>query len=329
MTDPVLERRCRRLARSYGDRSRAEEVLTTLLECNDGRRAPRPGDVMNVLWHGAVSRLRGAGAGLRLGHWGDAAAAAVVQLAVMQAAAAVALAAWVVERPLSSYPVVDGVRWEPQYAPIFFTAHEQRVAVAVAVLSLVSARAICLGRVRAARVLSAAAALAGCGGVIASWWAGEALTFRTAALVPVTALAAVVALGVVGTPAVARAAKAVPAWWWGMSGMAGVAAAAWAVHGGWVPFGDSRPGVLVVAFAAQAALVLLLAVPLARSFPMAFGGAAVVGLVAMPAVAIVVQRWMAASLRVSHLAVAWVAASLVVAALALRALHPGATTPDP
>jgi hypothetical protein len=153
MSDRALERRCRLLARAYPDGPRAAEVFATLMDSNAGRSRPRAGDAIDVARHGLAARLRGVAPGTRYGRWGDAAAVAIVLFAVMQASALAAIAV-ALTGPGQVYLTyfADG-----SIGSYLFGAHPAVLygAALLALVAVAAATATCLGRVRAARLLTA------------------------------------------------------------------------------------------------------------------------------------------------------------------------------
>jgi hypothetical protein len=89
-----LERRCRALLRAYPAAFRAErgdEVLATLLDANEGRRAPRLGDALDVVGHGLATRVRRWPGSAAAALWADAAAVALVAALTVVVAFGIAL----------------------------------------------------------------------------------------------------------------------------------------------------------------------------------------------------------------------------------------------
>jgi hypothetical protein len=252
-----LERRCRRLVRAYPDGGRGDEVLTTLLDGNAGRAAPRAGDALNVLWHGLAARLGSRSAGTRFGGLGDAVAVAVVTLQVMQTATALAVTLRL-------------------YGPLAIVA---RGTVLVAAAMTV---AMCLGRVRTARVLLVVAALAGAVTLRVGWWPYPPERFASVWAVAVAVLGVATALVVLFTGTIARAARVVPAWWWGMAALVcsyvafGIAGAD---HG---PHSTGRFGVVLMTYCVQPLVLMLLGLPLLRMLPRLSAGLALLVAAGVP-----------------------------------------------
>lgn len=271
----ALDRWCRLLARLYPDPGRRAEVAGTLAEANDGRRVPRLTDALDVLRHALAARLRGGPPSARFGVWGDAAAVAVVQALVFQAATAAVLAARAYERPAT-----ENSPYRPGFGrgePMFYSRAEAYVAVVAAVLGVASAVLACRGRVLGSRVAAAAAGAGVAVAVAASRATGNEYTFASRAARIAAGFGVALALCVVLTPAVARAAAAVPSWWWRVSAAMAVAAAVAAVL--WDPHlaGGGRATVLLVAYSMQAGGLLVLATPLALRVPAVSGAAALLG----------------------------------------------------
>lgn len=317
MSDAVLERRCRRLVRAYPDARRAEEVLTTLMESNEGRRAPRAADAFDVLWHALVTRLGNRAPGTRFGAWGDALSVAVVTLAVTHAAVAVAIAL-----RFRAYPESPAVRLSP-WDHMFRSFDDAYAAVVFAVLAVYAAGAIAFGAVRLARVAAVLAAGAGAAAVVVVAANGHPVT---AVEYPVTASIVafwLVAVAVVSTTVVARAARVAPRWWWGMSAMVTFGIALRAIDVAGAPFEWPWPGA-VPGFAIPYAAVgvALLAAPLARAYPQVFCGTALAVVPALPFVAYVVNwsfTFGAAAYRVNVVAGS-VGAAVVLVGVVLLAL---------
>ncbi|HVF04470.1 MAG TPA: hypothetical protein VNA20_06505 [Frankiaceae bacterium] len=275
MTRPDrLDRRCRWVARAYPGGARRVEVAATLADANDGRRAPRLADAFDVVWHGLVARLRGGTPSRRFGVWGDAAAVAVVQALVLQAATAAVLATRVYEKPASEYPLYPYRPGFGRGGPLFYSHAEAYVAVVAAVLGVAAAVLACRGRVLGARVATATAGLGVAAAVAASRLTGNEYTFGSFAARVAAGLSVALAVCVVVTPAVARAAAVVPSWWWRVS--AGLAAAIALAAMLWDPYlvGGGRATVLLASYAMQAGALLVVSAPLALRAP-AVSGAAV------------------------------------------------------
>ncbi|HEV2891547.1 MAG TPA: hypothetical protein VGX28_14335 [Frankiaceae bacterium] len=274
-----LERRCRRLARAYPDGTRAEEVVTTLMDTNEGRRAPRVADAVDVVRHGVMARLGDRSAGTAFGRWGDAASIALVCLLAMQAAAACAMTYRLFAPTGNENPTVevDGVRG---VFVIFPDPVVRRVAVVVCAVAVAAFVAACLGRVRTTRALVAATVVAGAAAVVTAR-ARDVWAFRSTYGAAVVAIAVAVAGCVLFTGAVARAKRAAPPAWWGTVALVTPAVAVVAVDIGRGPFGSGRIGVALTAYAGQALALLVFATPYVRDWPQVFAAAA---LLAMPAV---------------------------------------------
>jgi hypothetical protein len=281
MSDLALERRCRWVARTYPDAARAEEVLTTLMESSEGRRAPRLGDVLNVVWHALRARLGSTAPGTRFGRVGDAASLAVVMLGVMQVSAAAALTFRLHSPAGREHPDVyrDGVH------EITLAFHDHRltyVAALATLLGAATAAAACLGRVRLARVLTAGTAVTGVAlvALARAWSSGTSFVSGWAGIA--AAIAAAYALAVLFTGAVARAATLVPPWWWGMSAILCGVVALPTVDTGRGPGESGRIGVLLLAYAFQVLLLIVLATPLLRTFPYLWAGLTMLLVPAVP-----------------------------------------------
>ena len=287
MSDLSLERRCRWLSRSYPDAARAEEVLTTLMESNAGRRLPRLGDVLNVLWHALRVRLGSTAPGSRFGRVGDAASVAVVMLGVMQASAAAALAYRLHEPTGNEHPDtwIDGTNYV--YAIFYERSVGYAAAVAVA-LGAAAVTALCLGRVRLGRVLTGIAALAGLATVLVAHATTRSPTFVSGWAMIAAGIAVTFALAVLFTGAVARAATLVPPWWWGMSAILCAVVALPTIDTGRGPGESGRIGVLLLAYAFQVLLLIVLATPLLRTFPYLWAG---LTMLLVPAVPFLVIGW--------------------------------------
>jgi hypothetical protein len=283
--EAALRRRCRRLVRAYPPGVRADEVLATLLDTNEGRRRPRAGDVPDVLWHGLVERLRATTVpSTRYGRWGDVGAVAVVLALVMQAGAGAAVAArWFV--PGVRRIVMPGGRVFQWPVEMFGDRREAYLATAAALLAVATAVAACLGRVKVARWLTAGIVSFVFAGAVAarmaSPWGTEPFRNPEGRMLAAGGLALVGA--VVLTGAVARAAALVPRRWW---------AAAAVVCGatGWVctdltllPYMWGRSAPVILTFAVQALLLMALALPLVRRRPALLAGTALLALPAVPA----------------------------------------------
>ncbi|HWL37046.1 MAG TPA: hypothetical protein VNQ77_12730 [Frankiaceae bacterium] len=279
MSEATLERRCRLAARAYPEGPRAAEVVATLMDSNEGRRGPRPGDVLDVLRHGVAARLRSTAPGTRLGGLGDALSAMVVTLAVMQAATAVAVTA----RGAAAFDWSQG-EWAYRYPygiSFFAGRWEALAAIGAAAVAVVAVTAMCFGRVRVARVLVALTAAAGFGAIALTRALGQVWSFRSHAGIGAVFAGVVVLAGVLFTTAVARASRVVPAWWWGMCallcGLVATAALQVAPTGyGW------RLSVVSASYAMQPAVLVLFALPLLRSYPYTAAGAALVGVLVIP-----------------------------------------------
>lgn len=169
--------------------------------------------------------------------------------------------------------------------------HRLRYVAAVAVcLAGCAAAAACLGRPRAARGLTAATALAGLGTVALAqiWDAGAPSTFVspwawTGALVGV-----VVAWAVLFTGAVPRAAGVVPRWWWGMTAIVCTVVAFRIGQTQYGPGRTGRMGVVLLVYAAQPIVLILLAGPLLRALPQLFAG---LGMLLVPAAPFLAYGW--------------------------------------
>ena len=280
-----LERRCLRLARAYPAGVRAEEVATTLMETNAERSRPRLADALDVLWHGLATRLGDRSAGTRLGRWGDAAAVALVTAFLMQATVAVALAYRLFENTGAEHRTVTDEYGE---TAVYFTIPSQALKQAAAVtaaLAVVATAAMCLGRVRTARWLTVATALAGVASVVAARSGDMTGAFRTSFGLLVAGIAAALAAAVLFSGGVARAARVAPTWWWGMAAIVCAAVALPSVDIGRGPFGSGRIGVALVAYGVQAWVLLLFATPLVREVPDLFAGSALLTLAMTPWVA--------------------------------------------
>jgi hypothetical protein len=256
----TLERRCRLLARAYPDRERAEEVLTTLLDSNEGRRSPRVADAFDVLRHGLAARLGSTPAGTRYGRVGDAASVAVVLALLVQAATAVAIAANAFRRPPK-----DPWDWPDQiYTGVYYvTGHQVAAALIAAAVASAACAAAMAGRVALARLLVLAAAAGGAATFLVERSLGERPSFTSGQGRLVVALGIGTVLAVLLTGAVARAARMVPRWWWALAAGAALAVALYVVryHPHELLWG--RTGVALTAYAAVATVLGTLAVPLA------------------------------------------------------------------
>jgi len=323
MSDVSLERRCRRLARAYPAGPRAEEVLTTLMDSNEGRRRPRLADALDVLWHGFVSRLGDRSAGTRFGRWGDAAAVAVVAALVMQTTTAIALVYRLFHQTGAELPRYYNPEYGSEAVYLILPSRALQLAATVtAVLAVAATAAACLGRVRTARWLVAVTAGAGVASVAVSRSSELNAAFTSpygvlAALVPAVCAAAVVFGGTV-----ARAARVVPAWWWGLAAVPCMVVAGFAVDIGRGPFLSGRAGVALTTYGLQALVLLFLAMPLVRQSAAVFAGAAATVVLTVP--------WLVAALSARgygeprmRLAIAWTAFAWVavggMVALAMRA----------
>ena len=277
-----LDTWCARLAALYPDPARAAEVATTLAEASSGRRAPRLGDVLDVLWHGALARLGSTAPGTRYGVWGDAVSVAVVLALVVQAATAVAIAVLAVVRPVRTGA------FGPQWRLVLFRDDAVVLVVAVtAGLAALTAGAALAGRVRATRALTL---LAGAGALAAAALAAArepALPFRSGPGVVVVGAVVALGLALVGTNAVARAAAVLPRRWAAGATACALAGALVAVADGPRVLVLGRSGLAVGAFARVVVLLTLLALPLARRAPAAFAGVLLVALPAAPLVPLV------------------------------------------
>ncbi|HWL37048.1 MAG TPA: hypothetical protein VNQ77_12740 [Frankiaceae bacterium] len=281
MSDLALERRCRWVARTYPDAVRAEEVLTTLMESSEGRRAPRLGDVLNVLWHALRVRLGSTAPGTRFGRVGDAASIAVVMLGVMQVSAAAALTYRLYEPAGRENPDVfyDGSH---HMTLIFYDRSLTYAAAFATLLGAATAAAACLGRVRLARALTAVTAVTGGALVVlAQEWTVDP-TFVSGWAMIAAAISVVFALAVLFTGAVARATTLVPTWWWGMSAILCAVVAMPTIDTGRGPGESGRIGVLLLAYAFQVLLLIVLATPLLRTFPYLWAGLTMLLVPAVP-----------------------------------------------
>jgi hypothetical protein len=322
MSELSLERRCRRIVRAYPAGPRAEEVLTTLMDSNEGRRRPRVADAFDVLWHGLATRLGDRSAGTRFGRWGDAASVAVVAALVMQTTTAIALVYRLYNQTGAELPrYVDESGTVGGVVLILPSRALQLVATATVLLAVAATAAACLGRVRTARWLVAVTALAGLASVVTSRSSELDAAFTTPYGVLAAIVAAVCAAAVVFGGTVARAARAVPAWWWGLAAVPCMVTAGIAVDMGRGPFLSGRAGVALTTYGVQALVLFFLALPLVRQSAAVFAGAAATVLLTVPwlIVALSARGYPEPrmSLALGWTAFAWVAVGGMVA-LAMR-----------
>lgn len=274
MTRRTLERRCRRVARIYPDQARADEVFTTLLESNAGRTAPRPGDVVNVLWHGLRARFASDAPGTS-GAFGDAVSVAVVMLAVSYAGLAAMLMAMVRAVP----PDED---WSgPTYLWMFRTYEEAYATVPFAIAAVLTATAAAYGREALARAGAVVTLASGALVLLVSRLSGASLSPVDSPVAVCVAVWSVVALALLATRSVTRAARVVPTWWWGITAMLSAVGSYRLTMSSGTTF-DWESNVAGVVVPGLAATLFLISVPLARSFPYVFAGAALAAVPAMP-----------------------------------------------
>lgn len=256
MNDHPLERRCRRVVRAYPPGPRADEVLATLIESNEGRDRPRLADAANVLWHGVAARVRNPPAGTHYGEWGDAAAVSVMILTWMQA-----IAAWAFHAEVTS----------PRDVPHPSAPWLGSVAFVAALIASLTAVAAMRGKVRQAQVGVAATALAAITTVL------SARAMDRHDLVPgswgvFAALAPVgVALAVLLTSSVTRAAAVWPFRWKRLALILPLSAGSGGENLD-VPFGSGAVGVALLACTALAWFLLVIALRGASFHCSTFGG---------------------------------------------------------
>ena len=255
----TLERWCAAIARAYPEPVRAAEVRTTLLESNDGRRRPRLGDVADVVWHGVVTRLRGRAPGTSFGALGDA--------------LAVVLVTWLLVQTITIGAVVARMHnladWEKytsnglvEFAPAVLWG-----AIGLVLLAAAATAAACLGRVALTRVLTTLTALVVLAGVVTGEIAGGQTVFASRWIVGAMAGGGLTLYGVLFTGAVARAARVVPRWWWGMAAVAcGVVAAQYVDLGRGRGY-NGRAGIVLGVCAIQVVVLFFLSLSLAGTYP--------------------------------------------------------------
>jgi hypothetical protein len=307
-----LERRCRALLRAYPGEFRAErgdEVLATMLDANAGRRAPRPGDVLDVVAHGLALRVR-----MALPLWGDSAAIALVGALTIGVALGVALVA--------RFLLAGRHRYIAHHDPVLVL--RTMVVGPVGVAALV---AVYAGRQRLARWLGLLTALGVAGavaGAVADGGLGRADPVRVGA---VAAGAVVLLAALLLTRSVERATALVPRGVWPATAAVSTGVALTVVTI------DVSAGavlrlteVVMVGYASCAGVLLLLALACWTARPRLTAAAALLCVPAGPAVVLVVWREIAPYGRAVPyavpLAVAAVLVPLAIGQAALRHARP-------
>ncbi|HEU0129856.1 MAG TPA: hypothetical protein VFQ85_02555 [Mycobacteriales bacterium] len=317
----ALDRWCALAARAYPSPERRAEVLATLLDANDGRRRPRPGDLFDVVRHGLAARLRAWPASEPAARWADAAAVAAVGALTILAAIAAGTAL-----RLASVTLRHGL---PQYGPRTIAGAAVAAAAGVALLAAVYA-----GRVRLARRLAVLGAVAGGGAVAVAFvtdaWRPPAPSFAAVLVLAASGLLALL----LGTDVVARSARVMPARaWWRVAALAlavavGIGEQAASVT--W-PYNPRHTEIALVTYAAVSGLLLLLSLPLWAFAPKVVAGAALLATPAAPVGLLVVStewRVTGRGTGATPLLAAGVAlATLVLARTALRAGRTGPPGP--
>lgn len=254
MTDTSLERRCQWVARAYAEPGRRDEVVTTLMESNAGRRSPRASEAANVLWHGLATRLRQpVSPGTRYGRFGDLFAVLVVGSVVALAATAVVVLSLAAMSPRVGYVT------RPAHP---FGTREVVAGAAATVVALAAAWFATRGRLWATRALVVVAGFAGLGVYAVERSLGESLSFRSDEGIALVGAALAVVLAVLFTTAVARSARVVVAsWWWTVFGVS-VLAGRYAIDANLRPFGYGRAAEGLAVLVATAIVGTVLVLPL-------------------------------------------------------------------
>lgn len=243
------------------------------------------------------------------GRLGDALSVAVVTLAVMQAATAVVVTLQVLA--LGGAGIVRGGGGHP-----FFVGEAEAAAAVVTTLVAVAAvGAMCFGRARLARLLLGATAACAAVSVAVSHATGHPWSFASTEAKAVALAGAVVLLPVLCTPVVTRAARVAPAWWWGMAALVCLAVVQGGINAAsgfhW------RLGAVTTGYVAQPALLLVLALPLLRSYPFVVAGTALAGAAVLPFAPYVESRTVDPAALAAFAALSWVVLGGLTA-LALR-----------